>query len=127
MLVDNSIIVVDHIHNLVDEGIELKTACIRGVTDLHMPILSGTVASVLAFFPLVLLPDEIGAYIRSLPWVLTLSLGASYFISVSFTPLLAYGFFNWDANCGPKNTPEPRKNEPTERRKSPAAPARTAA
>ncbi len=93
MLVDNSIIVVDHIHNLVDEGVDLETACIRGVTDLHMPILSGTIASVLAFFPLVLLPDEMGAYIRSLPWVLTLSLGASYFISISFTPLLAYGFF----------------------------------
>lgn len=93
MLVDNSIIVVDHIHNLVDDGVDLKTACIRGVTDLHIPILSGTVASVLAFFPLVLLPDEMGAYIRSLPWVLTLSLGASYFISVSFTPILAYSFF----------------------------------
>lgn len=102
MLVDNSIIVVDHIHNLVDEGVELGTACIRGVTDLHMPILSGTVASVLAFFPLVLLPDEIGAYIRSLPWVLTLSLGASYLISISFTPLLAYGFFRLGRRLRPK-------------------------
>ncbi|MBU1413690.1 efflux RND transporter permease subunit [Myxococcota bacterium] len=92
MLVDNSIIVVDHIHTLVDEGVELGTACVRGVTDLHMPILSGTVASVLAFFPLVLLPDEMGAYIRSLPWVLTLSLGASYLISISFTPLLSFWF-----------------------------------
>ncbi|PKN47225.1 MAG: hypothetical protein CVU59_03620 [Deltaproteobacteria bacterium HGW-Deltaproteobacteria-17] len=94
MLVDNSIIVVDHIHTLVDEGVELGTACVRGVTDLHMPILSGTVASVLAFFPLVLLPDEMGAYIRSLPWVLTLSLGASYLISISFTPLLSFWFMS---------------------------------
>ncbi len=93
MLVDNSIIVVDHIHTLVDKGVDLKTACARGATDLHMPILSGTAASVLAFFPLVLLPDEMGAYIRSLPWVLTLSLGASYLISITFTPLLSYWFF----------------------------------
>ncbi len=102
MLVDNSIIVVDHIHSLVDEGVELRTACVRGVTDLHMPILSGTVASVLAFFPLVLLPDEMGAYIRSLPWVLTLSLGASYIISISFTPLLSFWFFRLSRHLRPK-------------------------
>jgi len=102
MLVDNSIIVVDHIHTLIDEGVELRTACIRGVNDLHMPILSGTVASVLAFFPLVLLPDEMGAYIRSLPWVLTLSLGASYLISISFTPLLAFWFFRLGRRLRPK-------------------------
>jgi len=102
MLVDNSIIVVDHIHTLVDEGIDLRTACVRGVDDLHLPILSGTVASVLAFFPLVLLPDEMGAYIRSLPWVLTLSLGASYLISISFTPLLAFWFFRIGRRLRPK-------------------------
>lgn len=102
MLVDNSIIVVDHIHTLVDEGVDLREACVRGVTDLHLPILSGTVASVLAFFPLVLLPDEMGAYIRSLPWVLTLSLGASYLISISFTPLLAFWFFRLGRRLRPK-------------------------
>lgn len=92
MLVDNSIIVVDHIHNLLDKGHELWDACVKGAQDLIMPILGGTIASILAFFPMLLLPDEMGAYIRSLPWVLTLSLGASFFISITITPLLAYGF-----------------------------------
>ncbi len=95
MLVDNSIIVIDHIHVLLDRGLDLKTACIKGAQDLLIPIFGGTIASILAFFPLVLLPDEMGAYIRSLPWVITLSLGASFFISVTLTPLMAYFFFRF--------------------------------
>ncbi|MGM0597358.1 MAG: efflux RND transporter permease subunit [Myxococcota bacterium] len=95
MLVDNSIIVIDHIHLLIEKGTSLKTACIRGAQDLIYPILGGTIASILAFFPMLLLPDEMGAYLRSLPWVLTFSLGASFFIAVCFTPILAYYFLRF--------------------------------
>ncbi|MBN2725365.1 MAG: efflux RND transporter permease subunit [Deltaproteobacteria bacterium] len=109
MLVDNSIIVVDHIHNLLDKGYELSKACISGAQELIMPVLGGTVASILAFFPMLLLPDEMGAYIRSLPWVLTLSLGASFFISVTITPLLAYFFLRFGKKHKNQEDKKPKK------------------
>ncbi|MBU1238377.1 efflux RND transporter permease subunit [Myxococcota bacterium] len=102
MLVDNSIIVIDHIHNHLDAGTPLKESCIKGGHELILPILGGTIASILAFFPLVLLPDEMGAYIKALPWVLTLSLSASFFISVTFTPLCAYAFLRFGAGSREK-------------------------
>jgi multidrug efflux pump subunit AcrB len=108
MLVDNSIIVIDHIHNLLDQGKDLSTACIRGAQDLIYPILGGTIASILAFFPLILLPDEMGAYIRSLPWVLTLSLGSSFFISVMVTPLLAFVFLRFRKKKNKKKGKTPK-------------------
>ncbi|NLN62801.1 MAG: efflux RND transporter permease subunit [Myxococcales bacterium] len=88
MLVDNSIIVTDNVDVKIRAGVPPYEASWRGAHEIIRPVVVGTLATVAAFFPMVLLPDEIGAYVRSLPLVVTISLTTSLFVSQTITPML---------------------------------------
>lgn len=89
MLVDNAIIVVDNIDRHLARGEDPVTAATRGTDELLRPILVGTMGTVFAFGPLLMLKDEVGAYVRSLPLVVSASMLASLVVAVTVTPLLA--------------------------------------
>ncbi len=89
MLVDNAIIVTDNIYRRMEEGEERREAAWRGAQDLAIPVVSGTMATAMAFLPLLLMRDEPGAYVRSLPIVVTVSLAASLVLAMTVTPVLA--------------------------------------
>jgi multidrug efflux pump subunit AcrB len=93
MLVDDSIIIIDNIHRHMERGEPPVQAAINGTRELMIPALTGgTLATVFAFMPLLLLKDEIGAYIRSLPIIVSVSMLFSYIIAITVTPILATTF-----------------------------------
>lgn len=89
MLVDNSIIVTDNIDIKLREGMAPSEAAWRGPQELAVPVLVGTAATVVAFMPMLLLSDEIGAYVRSLPVVVSVALGGSLLVSLCLTPIIS--------------------------------------
>ncbi len=89
MLVDNSIIVIDNIDVKMRQGCSRREAAWRGCQELIGPVIIGTLATVVAFFPMLLLTGTIGAYVRSLPLVVGVSLLGSLIFSVTFTPVVA--------------------------------------
>jgi len=89
MLVDNAIIVTDNIYRHRDMGEDRRTAAISGAHELIKPVLTGTLATVAAFLPLRLLHDEMGAYIRALPIVVSVSMLVSFLLAMTLTPVLA--------------------------------------
>ena len=89
MLVDNAIIVVDNVSVHLDRGKTPVEAACKGTQELVFPILTGTLATVLAFLPLRLLKDEIGSYVTSLPMVISISMLVSFVLAVTVTPVLA--------------------------------------
>ncbi len=89
MLVDNSIIVVDNIDVKLAQGLGRLEAAARGTEEITLATISGTVATVIAFLPMLLLTKETGAYVRSLPLVVAASLLGSLLVSLSLTPLMA--------------------------------------
>ncbi|OQC38468.1 MAG: Swarming motility protein SwrC [Deltaproteobacteria bacterium ADurb.Bin058] len=92
MLVDNAIIVVDNVSVHLDRGKTPVEAACKGTQELVFPILTGTLATVLAFLPLRLLKDEIGSYVTSLPMVISISMLVSFVLAVTVTPVLAASF-----------------------------------
>ncbi len=89
MLVDNSIIVTDNIDIKLRQGLDNHKAAWQGAHELARPVVAGTMATVVAFLPMLLLSDEMGAYIRSLPLVVAASLIASLVIAMTLTPYMA--------------------------------------
>lgn len=89
MLVDNAIIVVDNVDRHLEQGTERKKAAWLGAHELIGPVISGTLATAVAFLPLLLLKDEQGAYVRALPLVVTISLAMSLLLAVTLTPILS--------------------------------------
>jgi multidrug efflux pump len=92
MLVDDPVVAADGINREIAHGQTRARAAWLGPYRLRRPILFATVINVVAFLPLVLLPDDKGAFIYSLPVVVTIALIASRIVSLTFVPLLGYHF-----------------------------------
>ena len=93
MLVDNAIVVSDAIQVRLDHGQEKIEACIEGVREVAIPMLTSTLTTVGAFLPLLLLTSTAGEYIKSIPQIVIVSLTASYMVALFVTPTMAYIFF----------------------------------
>ncbi len=93
MLVDDAIIVIDNIDVHLRRGASPAEAALRGTEEIALPMLTGgTLATVFAFLPLLLLTDEMGAYVRALPLVVSIAMIASFLVAMFVTPLLARRF-----------------------------------
>lgn len=93
MLVDNAIVVSDAIQIRMDEGQERMVACVEGVREVAIPVLTSTLTTVGAFMPLLMLKSMAGDFIRSIPQIIIISLSASYIIALLVTPTMAYLVF----------------------------------
>lgn len=103
MLVDNAIVVSDAIQVRLDNKEDRLLACLNGVRDVSIPILTATLTTVVAYIPLLILPGSAGEYIRSIPQIVIISLSASYLVALFFTPAMAYIFFR-EKNRNTKRT-----------------------
>lgn len=89
LLVDNSIVIVENIKRFISMGHSRKDAAIRATSQLGWPVISATVTTMLAFIPIITMPDKSGAFIKSMPITVIYTLAASLFIALTLTPLLS--------------------------------------
>ncbi len=90
MLVDDPVVASDGINRELADGQPRSTAAWLGPFKLRRAIFFGTIINIVAFLPLALLPGDMGAFIISLPIVITLALVSSRIVSMTFIPLLGY-------------------------------------
>ncbi|WP_395739975.1 efflux RND transporter permease subunit [Prosthecobacter sp.] len=90
MLVDDPVVASDGINRELAEGQPRGIAAWLGPFRLRRAIFFGTIINIVAFLPLALLPGDMGAFIISLPIVITLALVSSRLVSMTFIPLLGY-------------------------------------
>lgn len=88
MLVDDPVVAADGINRELAAGKRPEVAAWLGPYKLRRAIFFGTVINIAAFLPLALLPGDMGAFIISLPVVITLALVSSRVVSMTFIPLL---------------------------------------
>ncbi|WP_333586977.1 efflux RND transporter permease subunit [Phenylobacterium sp.] len=89
LLVDDSIVVTENIARRLREGEERTIAAINGTRQISLAVLGCTATLMLAFLPLMALPEGSGAYIRSLPVAVLTTVGASLIVSLTIVPFLA--------------------------------------
>ncbi|MBN8681481.1 MAG: efflux RND transporter permease subunit [Chitinophagales bacterium] len=88
ILVDDSIVVVENIERWLREGHSRKEAAILATKQIGLAVLGCTATLILAFLPLVFLPDASGDFIRSLPMAVVTTVLASLFVSLTIVPFL---------------------------------------
>lgn len=88
LLVDFPVVAADGINRAIAEGRTRAEAAWLGVWRLRRPMLFGTLINVVAFLPLVLMPDDKGEFIYALPVGVSLALIGAWLIARSLTPLL---------------------------------------
>ncbi|GAB5553369.1 MAG: efflux RND transporter permease subunit [Saprospiraceae bacterium] len=104
LLVDNSIAIIENIERYLAQGYSRKEAAIAGTQQLIAPITSATLTTVLAFIPIVMMPDVTGAFIKALPITVIATLIASLIGAITLTPLLASWILKEKKNTEIKQT-----------------------
>jgi multidrug efflux pump subunit AcrB len=89
LLVDDSIVVVENIARYVRKGYGRMEAAIAATDQIYLAVLGCTATLVLAFLPLLFLPEGAGEFIRSLPAAILFTVLASLFIALTIIPFLA--------------------------------------
>lgn len=89
LLVDDSIVVTENIARRLREGEDRTAAAVNGTRQISLAVLGCTATLMLAFLPLMALPEGSGAYIRSLPVAVLTTVGASLIVSLTIVPFLA--------------------------------------
>ncbi|WP_075591629.1 efflux RND transporter permease subunit [Labilibacter marinus] len=93
MLVDNSIVVADGILIDLKKGMDRKKAFINTAQKTSMPLLGATIVAILAFMPLGFSPGQAGEFLKSLFYVLAISLFLSWIFAMIQTPFMANWFY----------------------------------
>ncbi len=93
LLVDNAIVVTESIHREKKHHTNLIDAAAAGTSKVGWAITSGTVTTMFAFLPMLMLQSSTGDFLRSMPVTVVLVLLASLIIALTLTPLLASKFF----------------------------------
>jgi multidrug efflux pump subunit AcrB len=89
LLVDNAIVVVENIQRFLKEGYNRLDATLKGASQVGWAITSGTVTTVLAFLPLLLLQSGSGTFMRSMPVTVVITLLCSLLLALTIVPLMA--------------------------------------
>ncbi len=91
MLVDNAIVVAEHVQGRIDGGIPPLRAAAGSVRELALPLGAATGTTMAAFVPMLLSEGGVGEFTRAIPILIMLTLAISYAYAILVTPVLS----NW--------------------------------
>jgi multidrug efflux pump subunit AcrB len=89
LLVDDSIVVVENIERWMRDGHSRQEATLKATQQIGLAVVGCTATLVIAFLPLVFLPEGAGEFIRSLPMGVITCVLASMVVSLTIIPFLS--------------------------------------
>ena len=89
LLVDDSIVVVENIERWIGNGYSRLEATLKATQQIGLAVIGCTATLIIAFLPLVFLPEAAGEFIRSMPMGVILCVLASMFVSLTIIPFLS--------------------------------------
>ena len=92
MLVDDAIIVTEFAERRMGEGMEREEAYALAAHRMAGPVVAATATRVAAFSPLLFWPGIVGEFMKFMPITLIVTLSASLFYALVFTPTLGAKF-----------------------------------
>ena len=88
LLVDNSLVVVEQFVKVRDQVASRAEAVQRVIQEVGMPLVAGTLTTVFAFLPLLLLQSDTGDFMRALPVSVSIALVMSLVVALVVLPVL---------------------------------------
>ena len=89
MLVDNSIVVIENIYRLRNEGLSVKNAAIKGAAQMAGAITASTLTTVCVFLPIVFMEGVTKQIFKDMGLTIAYSLFASLIVAITFVPMMA--------------------------------------
>lgn len=93
IVVDDAIVVIENTHRIFDNGkVPIKKAAKLATGEVFLPVLSGTVTTLIPFIPLAFWKGVIGSFMFFLPITLIITLVASLLVAYIINPVFAVDF-----------------------------------
>ncbi|MEQ1682468.1 MAG: efflux RND transporter permease subunit [Burkholderiaceae bacterium] len=101
LVVDDAIVMLENIMRHVEEGVPPFQAALRGSREVGFTIISISTSLVAVFIPIFFMPGVIGLLFHEFAVIVSLSIVASAFVSLTLVPMLASRFLTDDAHKKP--------------------------
>ena len=92
VLVDNSIVVLENISKKLEGGLSAQHAAHAGATEVAMPVLASTLATLIVLFPVVFLTGIVKILFTALAKAVIFAMIGSYIAAMAVMPLFASRF-----------------------------------
>ncbi|MBD3841793.1 MAG: efflux RND transporter permease subunit, partial [Campylobacterales bacterium] len=89
IVVDDAIVVSEHIQQLIEEGIEPKEAAIQGAKEMVEPVTIASITTLFSFLPALMISGTMGEVMKLIPIALSALVVASLIESFIFLPIHA--------------------------------------
>ncbi|MFC1521358.1 efflux RND transporter permease subunit [Elusimicrobiota bacterium] len=106
IVVDDAIVVAEHISRLVRQGVARSKAVVQGTNYMTLPIIASIVTTCVAFVPLFFFSGHFGRFVAFIPPIIFLMLGASLFESIFILP----AHMDWDVPIFKRIFPSGKKS-----------------
>jgi multidrug efflux pump subunit AcrB len=97
IIVDDAIVVSEHIQQYVEDGMPPKEAAIQGASDMFKPVVIASMTTLFAFLPSLMISGTMGEVIKLIPIALSALIFASLIESFIFLPIHAAHTLKKDA------------------------------
>ncbi|NLE01076.1 MAG: efflux RND transporter permease subunit, partial [Fibrobacter sp.] len=98
MLVDNGIVIVENIFRHGSMGKSQRDAAIDGTSEVAWPVITSTITTCLAFFPIIYMPDVMGDFMAYIPITVIVVLLSSLFVALTINPVFCSRFLRVSDN-----------------------------
>ncbi|MDP2922966.1 MAG: efflux RND transporter permease subunit [Candidatus Omnitrophota bacterium] len=88
MVVDNAIVVVDNVYRRLQKGNRPTEAAIFGTSEMFLAISASTYTTIVVYLPMLFITGVVGIIFGELAIIITVTLLASLFTAVTFSPML---------------------------------------
>lgn len=89
LVVDDSIVVVENIERWMREGYSRLESAIKGTEQIALAVVGCTATLVIAFLPLMFMPEMAGEFIRSMPTAVIASVIGSMIVALLVVPFIS--------------------------------------
>nr|MBP6522240.1 efflux RND transporter permease subunit [Saprospiraceae bacterium] len=98
IIVDDAIVVIENTHRIFNKykDLTIQKAANLAAGEVFIPVLTGTLTTLMPFVPLLFWPGIIGKFMSNLPVTLIITLGASLFVAFVMNPVFAVSFMTRD-------------------------------
>ncbi len=102
MIVDNMIVIMEGIHTGIKKyHLNVKEAALLSVNTYKWPLTSGTLTTVFAFLPMLLVSGIMGEFLKTLPITIAATLLASLFVALTIGPSITTKFLKAEKETTP--------------------------
>lgn len=89
LVVDDAVVVLENIYAKIEQGLDPKTAALKGVAEIFFAVIATTVSLVAVFLPIIFLQGLTGRLFREFGVTIAGAVVISSFVALTLTPMLS--------------------------------------